>query len=67
MMSKGEAPIGLTIMEKLVGLIIMLIGIIIFWVTYTNISNIGYHPVIFLVAGLILIGLGVVMVTAKTE
>lgn len=67
MMSKGEAPIGLTIMEKLVGLIIMLIGIIIFWVTYTNISSIGYHPVIFLVAGLILIGLGVVMVTAKTE
>jgi len=67
MMSKGEAPIGLTIMEKLVGLIIMLIGIIIFWVTYTNLSNIGSHPIIFLVTGLILIGLGVVMVTSKTE
>jgi len=66
-MSTGEAPIGLTIMEKLVGLIIMLIGIIIFWVTYTNLSSIGSHPVIFLVAGLILIGLGIVMVTSKTE
>jgi hypothetical protein len=66
-MSTGEAPIGLTIMEKLVGLIIMLIGIIIFYVTYTNISSIGVHPIIFLVAGLILIGLGIVMVTSKTE
>jgi len=66
-MSKGEAPLGLTIMEKLVGLFIMLIGIIIFYVTYTNISSIGSHPIIFLVAGLILIGLGIVMLIAKTE
>ena len=66
-MSKGEAPFGLTIMEKLIGLFIMLIGIIIFYVTYTNISNIGFHPIIFLVAGLILIGLGTVMFIAKTE
>jgi hypothetical protein len=67
MMSRGEAPIGLTIMEKLVGLFLMLIGIIFFYVTYTNISSIGSYPIIFLVAGLILIGLGIVMITAKTE
>ena len=66
-MSKGEAPLGLTIMEKLVGLLIMLIGIIIFYVTYTNLNSIGSYPIIFLVAGLILIGLGIVMLTAKTE
>jgi len=66
-MSKDEAPLGLTIMEKLVGFFIMLIGIIIFYVTYTNISSVGSHPIIFLVAGLILIGLGIVMLTAKTE
>ncbi|MFQ6086586.1 MAG: hypothetical protein ACE5OV_01045 [Candidatus Bathyarchaeia archaeon] len=66
-MSKGEAPLGLTIMEKLIGFFIMLIGIIIFYVTYTNISSIGSHPIIFLVAGLILIGLGIVMLIAKTE
>ncbi len=66
-MSKGEAPLGLTIMEKLVGLFIMLIGIIFFYVTYTSISSIGSHPVIFLVAGLILIGLGIVMLIARTE
>ena len=66
-MSKGEAPLGLTIMEKLIGFFIMLIGIIIFYVTYTNISSIGSHPIIFLVAGLILIGLGIVMLIAKAE
>jgi len=66
-MSKGEAPLGLTIMEKLIGFFIMLIGIIIFYVTYTNIRNIGSHPIIFLVAGLILIGLGIVMLIAKIE
>jgi len=54
-------------MEKLIGFFIMLIGVIIFYVTYTNISNIGSHPIIFLVVGLILIGLGIVMIIAKTE
>lgn len=66
-MSKGEAPLGLTIMEKLIGFFIMLIGIIIFYVTYTNISSVGSHPIIFLVAGIILIGLGIVMLIAKAE
>lgn len=66
-MSKVEAPFGLTIMEKLVGFFIMLIGIIIFYVTYTNIGNVGSYPIIFLVAGLILIGLGIVMLLAQTE
>jgi hypothetical protein len=66
-MSQSEAPIGLTIMEKLIGFFIMLIGIIIFYVTYTNIGNIGAHPFIFLIAGLVLIALGIIMLTAKTE
>ena len=66
-MSKGEAPLGLTIMEKLIGFFIMLIGIIIFYVTYTNLNTIGSHPIIFLVAGLILMGLGIAVLIAKTE
>jgi hypothetical protein len=66
-MSKAEAPFGLTIMEKLIGFFIMLIGIIIFYVTYTNLSSIGSYPIVFLVAGLFLIGLGIVMLIAKTE
>ncbi|MFB0567136.1 MAG: hypothetical protein ACETVM_00930 [Candidatus Bathyarchaeia archaeon] len=66
-MSQAEAPFGLTIMEKLIGFFIMLIGIIIFYVTYANLSSVGSHPIIFLVAGLILMGLGIVMLIAKTE
>jgi hypothetical protein len=66
-MSQVEASFGLTIMEKLIGFFIMLIGVIIFYVTYTNISNVGSHPIIFLVAGLVLMGLGIVMIIAKTE
>jgi hypothetical protein len=66
-MSRGEAPLGLTIMEKIIGFFIMLIGIIIFYVTYTNITQIRSYPIIFLVAGLILIGLGILMLLAKTE
>lgn len=66
-MSGSEAPLGLTIMEKLIGFFIMLIGIIIFYVTYTNLSNLGSHPIIFLIAGLILMGLGLIMIIAKTE
>ncbi|MGD8505162.1 MAG: hypothetical protein PVF15_00680 [Candidatus Bathyarchaeota archaeon] len=66
-MSRVEAAFGLAIMEKLIGFVIMLIGILIFYVAYTNINNIGSYPSIFLVAGLILIGLGIVMIVAKTE
>jgi hypothetical protein len=66
-LSGSEAPLGLTIMEKLIGFFIMLIGIIIFYVTYTNLSNLGSHPIIFLIAGLILMSLGLIMIIAKTE
>jgi hypothetical protein len=66
-LSGSEAPLGLTIMEKLIGFFIMLIGIIIFYVTYTHLSNLGSYPIIFLIAGLFLIGLGLLMIIAKTE
>jgi len=65
-LSSSEAPLGLTIMEKIIGFFIMLIGVIIFYVTY-NLGNVGSYLVIFLIAGLILIGLGVLMLIAKTE
>jgi len=65
-MSK-EAPIGLTIMEKLLGLIIILVGAITFYATYTNMANVGSLLIFFLAAGLILIALGVFVVIAKAE
>lgn len=62
-----EAPIGLTIMEKLLGLIIILIGVITFYVTYTNIASVGLPPIFFLAAGLVLILLGIFIVIAKAQ
>lgn len=65
-MSK-EAPIGLTIMEKLLGLLIILVGFITFYVTYTNMASIGSDPTLFLALGIALIVLGVFVLIAKAE
>jgi len=65
-MSK-EAPIGLTIVEKLLGLIIILIGVITFFVTCTNIAIAGPLTIFFLAAGLVLIAVGVFILVAKAE
>lgn len=65
-MSK-EGPIGLTIMEKLLGILIILVGFIMFYVTYTNIGSIGSAPTFFLVLGIALIVLGVFVLIAKAE
>jgi len=62
----SEAPIGLTIIEKLVGLLMIAIGAITFYVTYTNLSS-AVNPVIFLATGIILIALGILLVLAKAE
>ena len=62
-----EAPLGLVIVEKLLGLVIILIGVVTFHVTYTNIATIGPLPVLFLAAGLVLIALGVFILIARAE
>jgi LPXTG-motif cell wall-anchored protein len=62
-----EAPVGLTIMEKLIGLIMIAVGAITFYVTYTNLTGVGTNPILFLAAGLALVVLGVFLVIAKTE
>jgi len=53
-------------MEKLVGFLMIAIGAITFYVTYTNLSS-AVNPVIFLVAGILLIALGILLILAKTE
>ena len=62
-----EAPIGLTIMEKLLGLLIIIVGFITFYVTYTNIASIGSEPTLFLGLGIALIVIGIFLVIAKAE
>jgi len=62
----AEEPIGLTAAEKFFGLLIAIIGVIIFYVTYTNLESI-IHPFIFLAVGSALIGLGVILVLSRPE
>lgn len=62
----AEEPVGLTIAEKFFGLLIILIGSIIFYVTYTNLKSL-VHPFIFLVIGSGLIGLGIILVLSRAE
>jgi len=62
----AEEPLGLKLTEKFFGLLIILVGAIIFYVTYTNIKSLVY-PVIFLILGVALIVVGVLMVLARTE
>ena len=62
----AEEPLGLKLTEKFFGLLIILVGAIIFYVTYTNIKSLVY-PVIFLILGVALIVVGTLMVLARTE
>jgi len=61
----SEAPFGLIIMEKLVGFIMIVIGAITFYVTYTNLSSAPISAP-FLGASIILAILGLLLVLAKT-
>ncbi len=63
-MSK-EAPFGLTIVEKLLGLIMTAVGAITLYVIYTNFSS-APAPAPFLLAGIILVMVGIILILAKT-
>jgi len=63
----SEAPVGLTIMEKLIGLIMIAVGAVTFYATYTNLASLPADPVIFLATGIILIVVGILLLSAKTE
>lgn len=63
----AEEPVGLTIAEKFFGLLIILVGAIIFYMTYTNIESVGPYPIIFLGVGSALMALGILLVIARAE
>jgi len=64
-MSK-EAPIGLTIMEKLFGLLMIAVGALWFYVTYTDMASVPVST-LFLGGALVLIVLGIVLLIAKFQ
>jgi len=64
-----EKPVGLTVAEKFFGLLVILIGIITVYVTYTNPpgSIVAPFSSLFLAAGLVLIAIGIFLVLPKAE
>ncbi len=53
-------------MEKFIGLLLIVIGALTFYATYTSLG-IGSHSVFFLTGGLVLAVLGFFLLIAKTE
>ncbi len=64
-----EAPAGLIIAEKFLGLLIILVGVITAYVTYINPPTLqnASHSGIFIAVGFALIALGIVLIIAKAE
>jgi len=62
-----EAPIGLAFMEKLVGLLLIAVGALWFYTTYTNIGSLEPTYVVFLGGAFALIILGIVLLIAKSK
>jgi len=66
-MSEGEAPAGLTILEKLVGFLLIFFGAILIYYTMQTPTLRGSGFIFFPVFGIGLIVLGIFMVLAKAE
>jgi len=64
-----EKPIGLTIAEKFFGLVVVLIGVLTVNFTYNDPPEgiVAPFSPIFIVAGFVLIAIGIFLVIAKTE
>ncbi len=69
----SEAPVGLIIAEKFFGLVAMIIGALTVFYTYVSPPDSppavpsGWLSSIFIVAGFVLIGIGVFLMLAKVE
>jgi hypothetical protein len=63
-----DMPIGLTVVEKLFGLILIIVGAI---VTYFSINppagDISHFAGIFAVAGVVVLGIGIFLLLTKAE
>ena len=64
-----EKPIGLTVAEKFLGLLVILIGALTVNFTYNDPPENVVAPFagVFIVAGIALIAIGVFLILAKTE
>jgi len=74
-MSSGEEPAGLEIGEKFFAILIILVGFILFYYTYTSYSTLSsivsslpiLVPGIFMCAGTLFFVVGILLIIAKEE
>ena len=66
-MSRLERPAGLAIMEKLMGIVLLVMGGLAIYYTYTSLEGLGPIWAIFMALAIFLIILGIVLVLARAE
>ncbi len=64
-----EMPAGLLVVEKVFGLILIVIGAVVAYFTFTTppTGDAGTFSSLFTIAGIIVLGIGVFLVLAKNE
>jgi hypothetical protein len=65
-MSEGGG-FGITVAEKFFGFILMVIGVLATYYTFTSIDNLGAFTGFFGFLSIILLALGIFLIIAKTE
>ncbi|MEM3695884.1 MAG: hypothetical protein QXQ94_00055 [Candidatus Bathyarchaeia archaeon] len=66
-MSEGEAGFGIALAEKFFGLLIMIVGALATYFTFTSFNDLGAYTGFFGFLSIVLLVLGIFMLTAKTE
>jgi hypothetical protein len=66
-MSETKSTFGVVLAEKILGVALLAVGIILTYETYTNPAIAGLPEPVFLIIGVILVAFGIVMILAKTE
>ena len=62
-----EGGFGFTAVEKLFGLILLIVGVLSVYFTFTSMQVLGNFVGFFGFLGIVLLALGFVLLTAKTE
>jgi hypothetical protein len=66
-MSEEEGGFGITLAEKFFGLLIMIIGAIATYYTFTSFNDLGAYTGFFGFLSIVLLALGIFMLIAKIE
>lgn len=66
-MSREERPAGLTAMEKILGLVLLALGIVAIYYTYMALPELGSVWLIFMALGAFLVLVGLALLLARAE